>query len=209
MPLTDADGRHRSIEEVAADALAQVREAQPDGPYSLIGYSFGGLVAFETARRAARGRRGGALPGAARRPPARGGARARGRSPPDAGPPGCAPLLSGRVLATVVRRLRGTPPVAAPPPSAVPDAELGFFLGSEAVSDAYRPGALDGDVTFYLAAGSRRALRQTLSAWRRRARRLAVVDVPGHHGDIDDDRIGMLSDRHVRTLAARVAETLA
>jgi acetoacetyl-CoA synthetase len=91
----------------------------------------------------------------------------------------------------------------------VPDAEFGFFLGSEAVSDAYRPGALDGDVTFYLAAGSRRALRQTLSAWRRRSRRLAVVGVPGHHGDVDDDRIGMLIDRHVRTLAARVGETLA
>ena len=208
VPLTDADGRHRSIEEVAADALAQVRAAQPDGPYSLIGYSFGGLVAFETAVRL----------------------RAAGAAVPylgllDVRPPEAAldprevaarhraarlrTVLSGQLLGTVVRRLHGTPPVAAPPPSAVPDAELGFFLGSEAVSDAYRPGALDGDVTFYLAAGSRRALRQTLSAWRRRSRRLTVVDVPGHHGDIDDDRIGMLSDRHVRTLAARVDETLA
>ena len=91
----------------------------------------------------------------------------------------------------------------------MPDAELGFFLGSEAVSDAYVPGEFDGPVTFYLAAGSRRALGRTLSAWRRRAGRFDVLDVPGHHGDIDDDRIGMLSDRHVGTLAARVSETLA
>ncbi|HET6392305.1 MAG TPA: thioesterase domain-containing protein, partial [Blastococcus sp.] len=208
VPLTDADGRHRSIEEVAADALAQVRAAQPEGPYSLIGYSFGGLVAFETALRL----------------------RASGAEVPylgllDVRPPEAAldpgeiaarrraarlrTVLSGQLLGTVVRRLRRTPPVAALPPSAVPDAELGFFLGSEAVSDAYVPGALDGDVTFYLAAGSRRALRQTLSAWRRRSRRLTVVGVPGHHGDVDDDRIGMLSDRHVRTLAARIDETLA
>ena len=40
--LTDADGRHRSIEEVAGDAVALLREAQPEGgPYSLVGYSFG------------------------------------------------------------------------------------------------------------------------------------------------------------------------
>ena len=51
LPLVDADGRHRTIEEVAADALAQLREVQPDGPYSLIGYSFGGLVAYEMAPR--------------------------------------------------------------------------------------------------------------------------------------------------------------
>ena len=49
LPLVDTDGRHKSIDEVAAEALAAVREAQPDGPYSLIGYSFGGLVAFEMA----------------------------------------------------------------------------------------------------------------------------------------------------------------
>ncbi|MGY2085972.1 hypothetical protein [Blastococcus sp. SYSU DS0539] len=90
----------------------------------------------------------------------------------------------------------------------MPDAELGFFLGSEAVSDAYVPGWFDGAVTFYLAEGSRRPLRHTLQAWRRRAGRLTVLAVPGHHGDIDDDRIGMLSAAHVGTLADRVSATL-
>jgi acetoacetyl-CoA synthetase len=38
---------------------------------------------------------------------------------------------------------------------------------------------------------------------------MTVLEVPGHHGDIDDDRIGMLSERHVADLAARVSSTLA
>ena len=37
------------------------------------------------------------------------------------------------------------------------------------------------------------------------ARDLTVVVVPGHHGDVDDDRVGMLSEQHVGTLAARVS----
>jgi thioesterase domain-containing protein len=36
---------------MAARYLAAVREAQPRGPYRLLGWSFGGLVAFEMARR--------------------------------------------------------------------------------------------------------------------------------------------------------------
>jgi amino acid adenylation domain-containing protein len=39
-----------SIEEMAADYLSSVRQAQPSGPYLLGGYSAGGLVAFEMAR---------------------------------------------------------------------------------------------------------------------------------------------------------------
>jgi L-cysteine:1D-myo-inositol 2-amino-2-deoxy-alpha-D-glucopyranoside ligase len=49
---------------------------------------------------------------------------------------------------------------------------------------------------------------ERLDAWRRAAGDLTVVDVPGHHGDVDDDRVGMLSEQHVGTLAARVSEAL-
>ncbi|QPP06026.1 amino acid adenylation domain-containing protein [Streptomyces bathyalis] len=38
-----------TIGEMAADYLAQVREVQPSGPYHLLGWSFGGLVAHEMA----------------------------------------------------------------------------------------------------------------------------------------------------------------
>ena len=48
------DGReppHATVEAMAAEYLREVKARQPDGPYYLCGYSFGGLVAFEMARR--------------------------------------------------------------------------------------------------------------------------------------------------------------
>lgn len=47
----DAQGRLPStIQEMASRAHAAIRKVQPLGPYYLVGYSFGGLVAFEVAR---------------------------------------------------------------------------------------------------------------------------------------------------------------
>jgi thioesterase domain-containing protein/acyl carrier protein len=37
------------IEEMAADYIKEIQTIQPDGPYLIVGYSFGGLVAFEIA----------------------------------------------------------------------------------------------------------------------------------------------------------------
>jgi thioesterase domain-containing protein len=42
---------HKTIEQMAAAYLAEVRELQPHGPYLLGGYSGGGIVAFEMAQR--------------------------------------------------------------------------------------------------------------------------------------------------------------
>src|SRR5207245_6694163 len=42
---------HTSVEAMAAEYLRAVKAQQADGPYYLCGYSFGGLVAFEMARR--------------------------------------------------------------------------------------------------------------------------------------------------------------
>ncbi|MEU3622976.1 hypothetical protein BS329_20465 [Amycolatopsis coloradensis] len=38
-----------SIEDMAADYVARIRQVQPEGPYHLLGWSFGGLVAHEMA----------------------------------------------------------------------------------------------------------------------------------------------------------------
>ncbi|MFF5672696.1 amino acid adenylation domain-containing protein [Streptomyces hygroscopicus] len=38
-----------SVEEMAADYLRQIRAVQPEGPYHLLGWSFGGLVAYAMA----------------------------------------------------------------------------------------------------------------------------------------------------------------
>ncbi len=209
LELTDPTGRHRGIEEVAADAVAAVREAQPGGPYSLMGYSFGGLVAHAAA--VALRAEGAAVPYLGLldvRPPEAALSRreiavrrwtARLRT-----------LRSGGALATVRRRLgAGAGTIPAPAPAAFPDGELAFFLGSEAVCDAYRPRFFDGAVTYFLAEGSKATVGGTIGAWRRVSGSLSVLEVPGYHGDLDDERIGMLSAQHVHVLAARVSETLA
>jgi thioesterase domain-containing protein len=47
--LTQRAMRPRSIEEMAADYLSLIRKVQPVGPYNLLGWSFGGLVAHAIA----------------------------------------------------------------------------------------------------------------------------------------------------------------
>lgn len=47
--LQDPDALPGSVEEIAEDYLRQVREVQPDGPYCLLGWSFGGAVAHAMA----------------------------------------------------------------------------------------------------------------------------------------------------------------
>lgn len=43
-------GRVMTLEDVATPLLRDIRATQPAGPYRLIGYSFGGLLAYELAR---------------------------------------------------------------------------------------------------------------------------------------------------------------
>jgi nonribosomal peptide synthetase DhbF len=49
--LTQRAKRPRSIEDMAADYVEIIRKVQPTGPYNLLGWSFGGLVAFAIATR--------------------------------------------------------------------------------------------------------------------------------------------------------------
>jgi amino acid adenylation domain-containing protein len=42
--------RRRTVEDMAAHYVAEIRKVQPNGPYYLGGYCFGGLVAFEMAQ---------------------------------------------------------------------------------------------------------------------------------------------------------------
>ncbi len=45
LPISDL-----TVEDLAAQYVKEIREIQPNGPYYLAGYSFGGLVAYEMAR---------------------------------------------------------------------------------------------------------------------------------------------------------------
>jgi thioesterase domain-containing protein len=49
--LTTVEEPHATVEEMAACYLAAIRTIQPAGPYLLGGYSLGGLIAYEMARR--------------------------------------------------------------------------------------------------------------------------------------------------------------
>jgi thioesterase domain-containing protein len=47
--ISDAD-LYKSVSEIAAEYIVQVRRVQPNGPYHLIGECVGGIVAYEMAR---------------------------------------------------------------------------------------------------------------------------------------------------------------
>ena len=47
----DGKGSYRTrIEDIATDYVEAIQATQPEGPYHLVGYSFGGIVAFEVAQ---------------------------------------------------------------------------------------------------------------------------------------------------------------
>ena len=45
------EGRWTSVDEIVEQALGIMAEVQPEGAFHLLGYSFGGLIALEVARR--------------------------------------------------------------------------------------------------------------------------------------------------------------
>lgn len=54
-PLETGDPRGATVEALAAAAAQATRARQPEGPYTLVGWSFGGVLAFEIARQLAPG----------------------------------------------------------------------------------------------------------------------------------------------------------
>ena len=198
--LTAEDGRRCSIEETARHALPALRAVQPVGPYSLAGYSFGGLVAYELARAVTAD--GGdvsylglldVLPPIAAMTRVEAGARRLGRLL-DLGP--------GALLRAAVDLVRScTRPVAA-------RTEEDVFAASWSVSNAYVPGRHDGPVTYFQAMDRPPLVGNLLSVWRRVASHLFVTEVPGCHNDPSGRRLGVLSTEVADDLAARVSASL-
>src|SRR5690606_17380913 len=48
--LSGVDEPHDSIDQMAADYISEILQSNPNGPYALGGFSYGGIVAFEMAR---------------------------------------------------------------------------------------------------------------------------------------------------------------
>jgi thioesterase domain-containing protein len=50
-PFLYQDGvPHVTVEDLAADYLQNIKKVQPEGPYNLVGYCFGGLISLEIAQ---------------------------------------------------------------------------------------------------------------------------------------------------------------
>lgn len=176
---------HASVEAMAAAYLTAVRARQPAGPYHLCGYSFGGLVAFEMARRLAQAGEPLGLVGlfdtmtSPVRWPALAwlrilGRRLRGR--------GGGSSLSGF--------LRSAPPNVLK--------VAGHCLLASA---KYRPGFYPGELTLFIPSGRDLDLPSPPTIWRRHARAICVVETEGAHAT-------MLAPPHAETIAAAVTRRL-
>jgi acetoacetyl-CoA synthetase len=199
LPLVDGAGAHRSVRDLAEEAVTRIREVQPEGPYSLLGYSFGGLLAYATATALRRAGAAVAFVGLIdTQPPAaaltRTELRARGWI-----------RRGDRTL----QKLLHPWPHGDLPGADVAGAEERFFAGSQRVANGFEPEPYDGAVTYYLAQGRLPIVGNSLAGWRRVAPHLLVTEVPGHHEDIDAAHAGVLGGRHVATLAERISATLA
>ncbi|SEP22553.1 acetoacetate--CoA ligase [Trujillonella endophytica] len=193
--LAAPDGQRLPLEDVAAAHAATIDAGQPEGPVRLLGYSFGGLVALESARRlAAAGRDIGFIGLLDVRLPYASLTRWQGFLRRLAG--GLALVVPGiteESLATAFRdRLR----------SGDLPADRAVLRDSARVYEAFRVPPYAGPVTYFRVRRRIPLIAHLLPVWRRLLPALDVVDVRGTHN-------GMLAEKHAEDLAARVSAALA
>jgi thioesterase domain-containing protein/acyl carrier protein len=196
---------HTSIEAMAADYLTEIKERQPNGPYYLCGYSSGGLVAFEIARRLSDSGDEVGLVGLfdTTMSPVRWPLRA---------------WLSiiARRTALLAIALRATPLRTVPANlrqsaerlrawrgrlGAAPANAIRVVASALIASARYHPGFYRGQLTLFSPAGREPGLPALESVWREHARTVVVVTTAGTHAT-------MLSTRHAETTAACVTRCL-
>ena len=178
----------------------QIRLAQPDGPYMLAGHSFGGLVAFEIARRLSDGGATSGFLGLIDPQLPLHALTWRERLSLLSNLPGWlarSPYGSAR---RVVRQslAHGLPPAGRSADWA--NIETLRQTGRRARS-AYRPRPFEAKATLFRA--SHRSFHESVPAWRRLVGELSVVDVDGDHGTIlRDPLVAQLGKSISLTLAA-------
>ncbi len=194
-----------SIEEMAEDYLRAIKERQPNGPYYVCGYSSGGLVAFEIARRLSESGDAVGLVGLfdTTMSPVRWPLRT------------WLSILTRRValIAGALRTMRiRTWPAALRKSAdrlrawhgslgAAPPISIRVAASALIASAKYRPGFYRGELTLFSPAGREPGLPALESVWRKHARTVVVVETPGTH-------LTMLSPRHAETTAACVTRCM-
>jgi amino acid adenylation domain-containing protein len=196
---------HTTIEAMAADYLKEIKTRQPNGPYHVCGYSSGGLVAFEIARRLSESDDEVSFVGlfdttmSPMRWPLRTWLAIGTRR---------MALLAAALRASSIRtwpatlrqsveRLRAWRLSI----SAAPLTGIRVAASALIASAKYHPGFYRGELTLFSPAGREPGLPSLESVWRRHARTVVVVETPGTH-------LTMLSSRHAETTAACLTQCL-
>jgi amino acid adenylation domain-containing protein len=187
--LAGHDAPHTSVEAIAAEYLREVRARQPRGPYNLCGYSFGGMVAFEMARRLRDSGDEVALAGLfdTTMSPLRWPLRSwlsivrRGMVQFCGGVNGAPlptrPAAVWKMARRACERLRG---YLRSSPARVLRVKASALLASA----RYRPGFYPGELTLFTPAERAPGLPSPQAIWRQHAAGLSIVEIAGGHRTI-------------------------
>ena len=174
---------HASVEAMAAEYLKEVKARQPHGPYYLCGYSFGGLVAFEMARRLQESGDEVGLVGlfdtmmSPLRWPLRSWLSIVRRRMVQFAAGACAvpvhtwPAAVRKMAGRVWERLRGYGLTSV----------LKVVVSALTASARYRPGFYPGELTLFSPVGRERGLPSLQAIWSKHARALSIVETAGTH----------------------------
>jgi amino acid adenylation domain-containing protein len=212
---TEPGYRATSVAAMAEDYLAQVRRVRPDGPYRLLGWSFGGVVAHAMAvRLRAEGAEVELLALLDSYPVLPGEPQGPLTEPeilemlfgPDTGL-GAPDLPDGFYdrydRDAVVRVLRGREPVLA----GLTDGEVGALVDASVnhaeIMRAHRPGVFRGDVLFFTATADKGPQSPTVERWQ------PFVDGEVIRYDIDVHHLRMTEPEPLAEIGATISATLA
>jgi thioesterase domain-containing protein len=200
--IDDGQAPMRTVEEIAAYFVAAVRVAQPEGPYHLGGWSFGGLIAWEMGRQllAADAEMGlvalldTSVPSARDRTDTLDHARVMQRIVADLVGWSAASSLRVESLRPLPPREQALAAVRQVRLKSLPESRVDEILALTAVRQAnlcalvsYDPGTYDGELTYFRTAGSERGLPRdnAVEYWSARALGGMVLHrVAGSHGTV-------------------------
>jgi amino acid adenylation domain-containing protein len=177
---------HATVEAMAVEYLRELKARQPDGPYYLCGYSFGGLVAFEMARRLRESGDEVALVGLfdTMMSPLRWPLRswlsivrrrmAQFAAAVIAVPIHTWPAAVWKMGRCACERRRGFLQSA-------PTSVLKVAVSALIASARYRPGFYPGELTLFTPVGREPGLPSLQAIWRKHALALSVVETAGAH----------------------------
>ena len=198
--LASEESPHTTVEAMAAEYLREVKLWQPEGPYYLCGYSFGGLVAFEMARRLCQSGDKVGMVGlfdttiSPRRWPlhcwlslvyrriVQSGAAAR------AAQIHAWPAAVWRIVSGLYEELRSYARPVAPDgqplpgfPKSAPRRVLKVGASALIASARYRPGFYPGELTLFTAVEREHGLPSLEATWTKHAQNLRIVETAGTH----------------------------